>query len=86
MSKGPWKETREATIAIGCGFVAVVMGVSGVIVMTRQLVEDEDTYPYKSMHQQIPVSQTEIQSDNKYNSLIDNMEEIEETATSNNGG
>lgn len=29
-------------IAIACGFVAVAVGVVGVITMTRQLVEDDD--------------------------------------------
>lgn len=46
MTHEPWRDTKEAAVAIACGFIAVVVGVSGVIIMTRQLVEDEQTYPY----------------------------------------
>ena len=31
-------------MAIACGFIAVAVGVIGVITMTRQLVEDDDIY------------------------------------------
>ncbi|XP_057312552.1 uncharacterized protein LOC130654054 [Hydractinia symbiolongicarpus] len=39
-----WKETKDMVIAITCGFVAVAVGVAGVIMMTRQLVEDDDIF------------------------------------------
>lgn len=32
---------KDLILAVGCGLVAVVVGVAGVIMMTRKLVEDE---------------------------------------------
>ena len=33
-------ELKDPVVAVGCGLIAVVIGVSGVIMMTRRLVED----------------------------------------------
>lgn len=44
-SHDQWKETKEAVLAVVCGFVAVAVGVAGVIIMTRQLVDDDEPYP-----------------------------------------
>ena len=34
-------ELKDLVVAVGCGLIAVVIGVSGVIMMTRRLVEDD---------------------------------------------
>lgn len=35
------RQIQDLVLAVGCGIVAVVVGVAGVIIMTRRLVEDE---------------------------------------------
>eukprot|EP00112_Aurelia_sp_Birch-Aquarium-sp1_P018965 Seg4600.1 transcript_id=Seg4600.1/GoldUCD/mRNA.D3Y31 product="hypothetical protein" protein_id=Seg4600.1/GoldUCD/D3Y31 len=35
------RQMKDLILAVGCGLVAVVVGVAGVIMMTRKLVEDE---------------------------------------------
>lgn len=49
-------------IAISCGFLAVTVGVIGVITMTRKLIEDDDEF----------VVLTDGKTD-----LVENIEEIE---------
>ena len=48
----PWREAKDIVIAIGCGFVAVIIGVGGVVVMTRKLVEDDDDENQNKIQQQ----------------------------------
>ncbi len=35
------RQVKDLVLAIGCGLIAVIAGVAGVILMTRRLVEDE---------------------------------------------
>ena len=41
-------------MAVVCGFVAVAVGVVGVIIMTRQLVDEDDPYPSFSKMNLVP--------------------------------
>jgi len=45
-----WQETKDAVVAVVCGCVAVAVGVVGVIVMTRQLVEEDEPFPMRSCY------------------------------------
>eukprot|EP00794_Sanderia_malayensis_P012892 gene12892-14218_t len=41
MAKRSRTQIKDLVLAVGCGLVAVTVGVAGVIMMTRRLVEDE---------------------------------------------
>lgn len=47
-SHSAWRETKDAIVAVVCGCVAVAVGVAGVIMMTRQLVEEDEHFPFSS--------------------------------------
>jgi len=67
-----WRETKDMFIAISCGFLAVTVGVIGVITMTRQLIEDDDEFIVLSDEKMDLVENVEeIEVSNKTNKVID---------------
>ena len=42
------RETKDAILAVICGSVAVAVGVAGVIIMTRRLVDEDEHFPFNS--------------------------------------
>ena len=48
-----WRETKDAVLAVICGGVAVAVGVAGVIIMTRRLVDEDEHFPFNT-----PTAQT----------------------------
>ena len=53
------KEWKDMVIAVGCGFMATAVGVVGVIMMTRRLVDD-DEFDYV-MNERVNLSKTDSQ-------------------------
>lgn len=43
-----WRETKDAVLAVICGGVAVAVGVAGVIIMTRRLVDEDEHFPFNT--------------------------------------
>ena len=52
-SGSTWRETKDAVLAVICGGVAVAVGVAGVIIMTRRLIDEDEHFPFNT-----PTAQT----------------------------